>query len=64
MLYGHFRASVTCSMNVIILILVVVVIEWLCVQLKINWSELFMNKNCPSPMDEDNLKFRDNEPYN
>ena len=27
----------------------------------INWAELFLYKNCPSPEDEDNLKFRNNE---
>ena len=31
------------------------------VQLTINWDELFLNKNYPSPKDKDNLKFRNNE---
>ena len=31
------------------------------VQLTINWDELFLNKNCPSPKDGDNSKFRNNE---
>ena len=38
-----------------------VVIGWLWVQLTINLDELFLDKNCPSPKDENNLKFRNNE---
>ena len=30
-------------------------------KLTINWDELFLNKHCLSPKDEDNLKFRNNE---
>ena len=26
-----------------------------------NWDDLFLNKNCPSPKDEDNLQFRNND---
>ena len=25
-----------------------------------NWDELFLNKNCQSPKDQENLKFRNN----
>ena len=59
-IFPNFKTAVALYINSGITLKFVVVIGWLWVQYTINWDELFLNKNCPSPKDEDNLKFRNN----